>query len=117
MSGEEPTADAEVRRLEADNIRAALRQAKGKVLGTVGISRDVHEFKTAREALRANEAKLREFACQLERSNRELQDFAYVASHDLQEPLRKIVVFGERLKEKAAPKTHQRQSGLAASPA
>jgi PAS domain S-box-containing protein len=38
----------------------------------------------------------------LERSNCELQDFASIASHDLQEPLRKIQAFGERLKLKHA---------------
>ncbi len=41
--------------------------------------------------------KLKEYNEKLERSNRELQDFAYVASHDLQEPLRKIEAFGDRL--------------------
>jgi PAS domain S-box-containing protein len=35
----------------------------------------------------------------LARSNRDLQDFAYVASHDLQEPLRKIVAFSDRLQD------------------
>ena len=46
------------------------------------------------------EQQLRDFTASLERSNRELQDFAYVASHDLQEPLRKVQAFGDRLKSK-----------------
>ena len=41
--------------------------------------------------------RMQEYTEKLERSNRELQEFAYVASHDLQEPLRKITAFGDRL--------------------
>jgi PAS domain S-box-containing protein len=77
-----------------------LRDQTGKIVGLVGIGRDITERKQAEDDLRSSEEKLRQFTVQLERSNRELQDFAYVASHDLQEPLRKIVVFGERLREK-----------------
>jgi two-component system sensor kinase FixL len=58
-----------------------------------GIVHDISELKLSKE-------KLRRYANELERSNRELQDFAYVSSHDLQEPLRKIQAFGDRLLKK-----------------
>lgn len=48
-------------------------------------------------------AELADTNTELERSNRELQDFAFVASHDLQEPLRKIQAFGDRLNTKHGP--------------
>ena len=43
------------------------------------------------------ERELQQYSKSLARSNQELQDFAYVASHDLQEPLRKIQAFGDLL--------------------
>lgn len=46
------------------------------------------------------EQTLREYATELERSNRELQDFAKIASHDMQEPLRKIMNFSGLLRER-----------------
>lgn len=75
--------------------KVPLRDVSGRIVGLAGIGLDITERKLADEKLRA-------FAAQLERSNRELQDFAYVASHDLQEPLRKIIVFSERLCERFA---------------
>ena len=48
------------------------------------------------------EAELKEYSTSLSRSNQELQDFAYVASHDLQEPLRKIRAFGDILRTEYA---------------
>ncbi|HEX6279856.1 MAG TPA: CHASE3 domain-containing protein [Pyrinomonadaceae bacterium] len=49
-------------------------------------------------------SELTDLNTELERSNRELQDFAFVASHDLQEPLRKIQAFGDRLSTVQGPK-------------
>ncbi len=46
---------------------------------------------------REAEQRLEAYTKELERSNRELQDFASVAAHDLQEPLRKIRAFGDLL--------------------
>jgi signal transduction histidine kinase len=45
---------------------------------------------------------LKDYAQKLERSNSELQDFASVASHDLQEPLRKVQAFSDRLRKRCA---------------
>jgi PAS domain S-box-containing protein len=46
------------------------------------------------------ESVIKNYASQLEKSNQDLKDFAFIASHDLQEPLRKITAFGERLEMK-----------------
>ena len=100
INREEHFFDEEGRKRWLLTSKLPLRDATGKIVGLMGIGRDITERKQAEDALRSSEEKLRQFTTQLERSNRELQDFAYVASHDLQEPLRKIVVFGERLKEK-----------------
>lgn len=70
-----------------------VEDADGNPLEVVGYWVDITDRKRAEEAVQ-------EYAERLERSNRELQDFAYVASHDLQEPLRKIEAFGDRLKVK-----------------
>ncbi|GAB4303712.1 MAG: hypothetical protein Fur0025_45100 [Oscillatoriaceae cyanobacterium] len=50
------------------------------------------------------QAQLQAYTKKLEQSNRELQDFAFVASHDLQEPLRKIQAFGDRLQARFGDK-------------
>ena len=68
-----------------------VRDAGGQASRVVGTCTDISERVQA-------EQQIRTYAEQLERSNRELQEFAFVASHDLQEPLRKIQMFGESLR-------------------
>lgn len=67
----------------------------GRQTGAVLIFKDITERKRGDENLAQK-------AAELTRSNAELEQFAFVASHDLQEPLRKIQAFGDRLKAKCA---------------
>ncbi len=68
---------------------------QGKPYQYVSIRYEITRRKIAEEQLKILVQKL-------ELSNRELQDFASVAAHDLQEPLRKILTFGDRLHQQIA---------------
>lgn len=72
---------------------AAVRDSNGIPYRIAGSLTDISDRKTAAQML----ARQTE---ELARSNQELEQFAYIASHDLQEPLRKIEAFGDRLKRK-----------------
>lgn len=81
----------------------------------ISVVRDITERKLMEEELRRSHdelelhvrertASLTEALEKLERMNQELAEFAHVASHDLQEPLRKIQAFGDRLRSKCCEK-------------
>ena len=79
-------------------VRHVLSTAEYKKIGLnnfayIGNTQDVTELRKA-------QVQLEEKVTELNRSNQDLEQFAYVASHDLQEPLRKIQAFGDKLKDK-----------------
>jgi PAS domain S-box-containing protein len=109
-------------------VAVPVRGDGGRVVQWVGTLTDIHDQKRQAEVLsslvkmrtaqlEATNGLLREevaeraraehraqvTAVELGRSNEELEKFAYVASHDLQEPLRKIQAFGDRLGKKFKP--------------
>jgi signal transduction histidine kinase len=69
---------------------------------TAAISQANTALRAEIEVRQQAEEQARQFAEELQRSNRELEQFASVASHDLQEPLRKIQAFGDRLQSLVA---------------
>lgn len=72
-----------------------IKDELGNVVKWIGALTDIHDQKTFVEKL---EKLVTERTKELERSNEDLQQFAHVASHDLKEPVRKIMTFGDRLK-------------------
>jgi PAS domain S-box-containing protein len=69
-------------------VITALHNKRGELIGYSKVTRDLSDKKAAEE-------KMLEYTRELELQNSELEQFAYVASHDLQEPLRKIQTFSE----------------------
>lgn len=93
----------------------AVKQSQS-VLNWVGTYTDIHQQKVANELLEEEVLRRTEDLSkkneELEMSNHELQQFAWVASHDLQEPLRKIQTYNSIIREKYVDNNAEAQSYL-----
>lgn len=76
------------------------RDKAGKALRMIGSLQDITELKQNERALEELNFKLQQQADDLAVSNAELEQFAYIASHDLQEPLRMVTSFLNQLQKK-----------------
>jgi PAS domain S-box-containing protein len=75
---------------------------KNEPVSMTGTAQDVTEIKQAEEEIKQLADDLIRYNKQLEQTNKELESFTFVASHDLQEPLRKIRTFLSLIAEKEA---------------
>jgi len=88
---------------------SALKDASDNVVGHITIFRDITERRRAEEEREILLQDITKSNRKLEGANKELQDFVYVASHDLREPLRKITSFGTLLQDSLKEKLDEDQ--------
>ncbi len=93
-------------------IITALHDQDNNIIGFSKVTRDLTERKIAEDQLKA-------YALNIEQQNKQLEEFAFVASHDLQEPLRKIQTFADMLErdidDRQAVHKHLNKISLAAN--
>lgn len=81
----------------------AQKDENGTILQWVGTSSDIEDHKTFQKKLqnlvKKRTKELKKANIELENTNKELSSFAYISSHDLQEPLRKIQTFGSIIQQ------------------
>lgn len=77
----------------------ALHDENNNITGFSKVTRDLTVRKAAEDALKQKNQELEKMNGELEKMNQELTSFAYISSHDLQEPLRKIQTFCSRIVE------------------
>jgi PAS domain S-box-containing protein len=93
------------RRIPIDDSAAPICEGDAGVSGVVLVFRDITERRQSECA--ADQARQ-----QLEQNNQELQQFAYAASHDLQEPLRNITIYAQLLERRYSEQLDSNAAGL-----
>lgn len=97
LSGEVFSEICEINNINYKINYSPIHNQSNNIIGGIGVAVDVSELMRA-------EVSLKQYAVQLESSNKELEQFAYIASHDLREPLRMITNYLQLLQSRYSKK-------------